>query len=128
MQETLDRTNGSRAPSSASAGAKPDVALVNDWHVVAFSKNVVEGQLLAARLLGEELVIWRHEGKVHVWQDLCIHRGAQLSKGWIVEGTVVCPYHGWRYDSEAKCVLIPAQPDTPPPLKAGAHDRNLRET
>jgi len=42
----------------------------------------------------EDLVAWRHQGKVCLWQDLCIHRGAQLSKGWIVEGTVVCPYHG----------------------------------
>ncbi|MEA2963002.1 MAG: hypothetical protein QOI46_3100, partial [Alphaproteobacteria bacterium] len=72
--------------------AKPDPALVNDWHVVAFSKDVKEGELVPVRLLGEDLVAWRHQGKVCLWQDLCIHRGAQLSKGWIVEGTVVCPY------------------------------------
>jgi len=33
---------------------------------------------------------------------------------------VVCPYHGWRYDGSAKCVLVPAAPDQPPPLKARA--------
>jgi len=109
------------------ASSKPDLALVNDWHVVAFSNDVKDGELLAVRLLGEELVLWRHEGRVHLWKDLCIHRGAQLSKGWVVEGTVVCPYHGWRYDCDAKCVLIPAHPDTPPPLKARAFKHRVEE-
>ena len=66
-------------------------------------------------------------GKVVVWKDLCIHRGARLSKGWVVDGTVVCPYHGWRYDGEAKCVFIPAHPDTPPPLKARAFPHRAEE-
>ena len=43
--------------------------------------------------------MWRDRaGDVHVWEDLCIHRGSRLSKGCIVDDTVVCPYHGWRYD------------------------------
>jgi len=71
-------------PNGGRSNARPDDALVNDWHVVAFSKDVAEGTLLAAELLGEELVIWRHAGRVQVWKDLCIHRGAQLSKGWVV--------------------------------------------
>ena len=104
-----------------------DQALVNDWHVVAFSKELAEGKLLAIELLGEPLVAWRHEGMVHVWKDLCIHRGARLSKGWVDSGTVVCPYHGWRYNSDAQCVLIPAHPDTPPPLKARAFSHKAEE-
>jgi phenylpropionate dioxygenase-like ring-hydroxylating dioxygenase large terminal subunit len=39
----------------------------------------------------------------------------------------VCPYHGWRYDCDAKCVLIPAHPDTPPPLKARAFPQRVEE-
>jgi phenylpropionate dioxygenase-like ring-hydroxylating dioxygenase large terminal subunit len=105
----------------------PDPALTNDWHVVAFSKDIKDGELLPIRLLGEELVAWRHNGKVQLWKDLCIHRGAQLSKGWVVDGTVVCPYHGWRYNCEAKCVFIPAHPDTPPPLKARAFPHRVEE-
>jgi phenylpropionate dioxygenase-like ring-hydroxylating dioxygenase large terminal subunit len=127
-QPAFNRNNGTPPLLTPTNGkARPDAALINDWHVVAFSKEIVEGQLTPTRLLGEELVIWRHEGKVHVWKDLCIHRGAQLSKGWVVEGTVVCPYHGWRYNCEAKCVLIPAQPDNPPPLKARAFPHRCEE-
>ena len=111
LQETPDRW---QRPLASAIAAKPDQALVNDWHAVAFADDVQDGQTLGTQLLGEELVIWRHAGKVQVWKDLCIHRGAQLSKGWVVNGNIVCPYHGWRYDCDAKCVLIPAHPNTPP--------------
>ncbi|HEX9462296.1 MAG TPA: aromatic ring-hydroxylating dioxygenase subunit alpha [Alphaproteobacteria bacterium] len=104
-----------------------DAALVNDWHAVAFSSDIVDGKLVGTRLLGEELVLWRHAGQVHVWKDLCIHRGSRLSKGWVVDGTVVCPYHGWRYDCDAKCVLIPAHPDMTPPPKARAFPHRVQE-
>jgi phenylpropionate dioxygenase-like ring-hydroxylating dioxygenase large terminal subunit len=124
LQHTVERLPKTNTPPAAETA---DAALVNDWHVVAFSKDLAEGQMIPICLLGEPLVAWRHDGKVHVWKDLCIHRGARLSKGWVVEGTVVCPYHGWRYNSEAKCVLIPAHPDVAPPLKARAFPHRAEE-
>jgi phenylpropionate dioxygenase-like ring-hydroxylating dioxygenase large terminal subunit len=51
---------------------------------------------------------------------LCIHRGARLSKGFIRDDKVVCPYHGWNYDGSARCVLMPAAPNEPPLKKARA--------
>ena len=106
----------------------PDAALIDDWHVVAFSKDVPTGKVVPATLLGEDLILWRDAGGgIHVWKDLCIHRGARLSKGWIADDTVVCPYHGWRYDGSAKCVLVPAAPDQPPPLKARAFPHPAEE-
>ena len=99
---------------------QPDPVLVNDWHVVAISEDIAEGTVHGTTLLGEDLVIWRHAGQVQVWKDICIHRGARFSKGWVTDGTLVCPYHGWRYDTAGKCVHIPAQPDVLPPPKARA--------
>jgi phenylpropionate dioxygenase-like ring-hydroxylating dioxygenase large terminal subunit len=121
LQEAVAR------PAYPAVPAKPDATLVNDWHVVGYSTDVKDGELMPVRLLGEELVAWRHGGKVHLWKDLCIHRGAQLSRGWVVEGAVVCPYHGWRYDGEAKCIFIPAHPDRPPPAKARAFPHRCEE-
>src|SRR5262245_10216546 len=105
-----------------------DSALINDWHVVAWSRELTAGQVVGTRLLGRDLVAWRDSsGCAHVWEDLCIHRGARLSKGWITDDTLVCPYHGWRYDCSAKCVLIPATPDQAPPLKARAFPYRVTE-
>jgi phenylpropionate dioxygenase-like ring-hydroxylating dioxygenase large terminal subunit len=98
-----------------------DAVLLNDWHVVAASDDVVAGKLVPATLLERDLVIWRDAaGEAHVWEDLCIHRGARLSKGFIQNDRVVCPYHGWNYDGSAQCVLMPAAPGEAPMKKARA--------
>src|SRR5579872_6205508 len=95
-----------------------DPILVNDWHVVAAASQVQDNAPLPVRLLERDLVLWRNQDGVHVWLDLCVHRGAKLSGGRIQNGCLACPYHGWRYDSSGKCVFIPAHPDRPAPLKA----------
>jgi phenylpropionate dioxygenase-like ring-hydroxylating dioxygenase large terminal subunit len=95
-----------------------DPVLVNDWHPVARVQDLPEDKILSVRLLGEDLVLWRSQGKPQAWQDLCIHRGARLSLGRIRDGLLMCPYHGWMYDSTGKCVRIPAHPDQVPPARA----------
>jgi phenylpropionate dioxygenase-like ring-hydroxylating dioxygenase large terminal subunit len=95
-----------------------DPVLINEWHVVGRSADLAEGQLVAARVLAEDIVIWRLNSKIMAWQDLCVHRGTRLSLGKIKENNLVCPYHGWTYNSAGKCVRIPAHPDQKPPEKA----------
>jgi phenylpropionate dioxygenase-like ring-hydroxylating dioxygenase large terminal subunit len=108
-------------PAWMGAEGCSDAALLNDWHVVAVSAEVVAEKLYPATVLERDLVVWRDaEGEVHVWEDLCIHRGARLSKGFIHQDRVVCPYHGWNYDRTAQCVLMPAVPNEKPLKKARA--------
>jgi phenylpropionate dioxygenase-like ring-hydroxylating dioxygenase large terminal subunit len=115
-------------PRSADERLCTDSALIDDWHVVAFSGDLQPGSVQPVRLLGRELVMWRDQaGSAHVWEDLCIHRGSRLSKGCVVDDTVVCPYHGWRYDGSGACVLIPATPSQTPPTKARAFSYRVAE-
>lgn len=97
-----------------------DPVLLNDWHVVALGKDLKDDAPLAVRLLEEDIVLWRVAGQVLAWQDLCIHRGTRLSLGKIEKDTLICPYHGWTYNSEGQCVRIPAHPNQTPPAKARA--------
>jgi phenylpropionate dioxygenase-like ring-hydroxylating dioxygenase large terminal subunit len=95
-----------------------DPVLRNDWHPVATVAQLAATGMVSTRLLGEDLVIWRADGEVRAWQDLCVHRGTRLSLGKIKENTLACPYHGWVYDSTGSCIHIPAHPDQAPPAKA----------
>ncbi|BEU27524.1 aromatic ring-hydroxylating dioxygenase subunit alpha [Paraburkholderia sp. 22B1P] len=114
-------------PITAQTGCQ-DPVLLNEWHVVGYVTDFVSGELYPVRLLDRELVVWRdEEGTLHIWEDLCIHRGAKLSKGKICNGEVVCPYHGWRYDRDAKCTLIPSAPDEAPMKKARAFPYHVEE-
>jgi phenylpropionate dioxygenase-like ring-hydroxylating dioxygenase large terminal subunit len=97
-----------------------DPVLVHDWHVVARSADVTGGLPVAARLLDEDLVLWRAGERVLAWRDLCVHRGARLSLGAVRDGTLACAYHGWTYGADGRCVRFPAHPEQRPPATARA--------
>lgn len=85
------------------------------WHPVASAESIAQ-QPLAARLLGEDLVLWRDpSGAVHAWPDRCPHRGAKLSLGRVEAGRLECPYHGWQFAPSGQCVHAPALPAFTPP-------------
>jgi phenylpropionate dioxygenase-like ring-hydroxylating dioxygenase large terminal subunit len=90
------------------------------WHPVALSTDVAD-KPVAARLLGEAVVLWRDAlGAVQAWADKCPHRGAKLSLGRVqttAQGasTLECAYHGWRFDRAGQCTLVPALPEFAPP-------------
>src|SRR5580693_5975216 len=91
-------------------------ALAPFWYPIAFSHEVKD-KPFPAKLLDERLVAFRIKGKVAVARDLCLHRGAPLSSGWVEDGQLVCGYHGFRYDGEGRCVCIPAHPGAAIPAK-----------
>lgn len=104
-----------------------DPVLINDWHPVASSTQLNEGEVLGVSLLGEALVLWRINDRVLAWQDLCIHRGTRLSLGRVEGEFLVCPYHGWTYNEQGRCVRMPAHPDQQPPVKAQANTYRVQE-
>ncbi len=95
-----------------------DPALLHDWHPIARSSDVPEASVLPAKLLGEDLVVWRINGEARVWQDLCVHRGTKLSLGHLEGDLLECAYHGWTYNESGECVKFPAHPEQRPPPKA----------
>ena len=96
-----------------------DPVLLNDWHPVARVEELASGGPLGARLLGEDIVLWRSGGEWLAWRDLCVHRGTRLSLGRVVDGAALeCPYHGWTYGTDGRCILMPAHPNQKPPSRA----------
>ena len=37
-------------------------------------------------------------GTVSAMDNVCLHRGGPLGQGVIMDGKVVCPWHGWMWD------------------------------
>ena len=44
------------------------------------------------------IVLVRDGERVHAMGARCSHAGGPLDQGWVLEGTLVCPWHGSRYD------------------------------
>ena len=68
------------------------------------------------RLLGQDIVLVRHDGRAWALEDRCPHRGIPLSKG-ICEfpGHLTCIYHGWTFDvrNGALTAALTDGPDSP---------------
>jgi nitrite reductase/ring-hydroxylating ferredoxin subunit len=94
------------------------------WVPIALSRDVPVGTTRAVILDGQELVVWRGDGRTaQVWEDRCPHRGMRLSFGFVRGDALNCLYHGWEYGAGASCARIPAHPDlaVPPTIKAKAY-------
>ncbi len=88
------------------------------WYPLAFTDDLAGGPL-ARRLLGEDLVVWATADGASAARDVCPHRSAALSGGWVDDGCIVCPYHGWRFGADGAAIHIPQlDPGLPVPPRA----------
>lgn len=84
--------------------------LHENWYIAALSKQVVAKRPHSSTIMEEPLALWRDaRGEVAAVIDRCLHRNASLSGGRVTDGCIACPYHGWSYDSEGRCVLVPSE-------------------
>src|ERR1700735_2101727 len=80
------------------------------WQPVARSADVIDGQAIPLRILGEKFTLYRGEGgRLHLVDFACAHRGTQLSTGFVEGDCIRCLYHGWRYDGDGQCVEQPGE-------------------
>ena len=81
----------------------------NAWYVACMPAEIDE-KPLGRRVCGERIVFFRGpEGKVAAVDDWCPHRGAPLSLGRVVEGRLVCGYHGLEMGCDGRAVAMPGQ-------------------
>ncbi len=100
----------------------------NRWYAVLESSKL-RAKPVAIERLEQKLVLWRDaKGKVVIQTDRCIHKGAQLSLGKVLDGCLECPYHGLRFDPKGDCVLVPFK-DRDSKIPEGWHieSHNCRE-
>jgi len=95
----------------------------NSWYLVAYSDELGMGDVLSLPYLGRSMVAFRDEsGSVSVLDGYCPHLGANLAVGGTcVNGTIRCPFHGWRYDGSGRCVEIPYAKRIPPAARLGRY-------
>jgi phenylpropionate dioxygenase-like ring-hydroxylating dioxygenase large terminal subunit len=80
------------------------------WFPIAVAADLQDAPM-QARLLDVDLVLFRSHGAVTVARDLCPHRGMTLSRGWVDDGQIICPYHGLHFGGDGRCTSIPSRPD-----------------
>jgi phenylpropionate dioxygenase-like ring-hydroxylating dioxygenase large terminal subunit len=84
------------------------------WYLFGPARALRHGPV-SRTVLGRHLVAFRTAaGRVAVLDGRCAHLGTDLGAGCVVDETLRCPFHQWRYDADGCCVHIPASADIPP--------------
>jgi len=87
------------------------MSLSNAWYI-ACEASALKRKPLAVKIFGLHFVLWRDAGGgALAFEDRCPHRSAPLSEGFVKEGCLVCPYHGWAFGSSGRCEHVPALAD-----------------
>jgi 3-ketosteroid 9alpha-monooxygenase subunit A len=88
------------------------------WFVIGWSQDLT-ADVLPMRYFGKKLVAYRDDtGAAVVLDAICPHLGADLGAGGVVvDGTVRCPFHHWRFGSDGGCKHIPYSDQIPKQAK-----------
>ena len=78
------------------------------WHYLGSSAAIAARPHRFDLPGGQSFVAFRPPGQpVVVLGARCSHMGADLSRGCVRAGRIVCPLHGWEYAADGKCARIP---------------------
>jgi phenylpropionate dioxygenase-like ring-hydroxylating dioxygenase large terminal subunit len=83
---------------------------MNAWHAAAWDVDI-KFALFPQIICGKKVVLYRKaDGVVAALEDSCWHRRlVPLSRGRLEGDTVVCGYHGMKFNAQGRCVYTPFQ-------------------
>ena len=79
---------GDREAEAPAADGYVDVCAVGD---------IRENRARVVTLSGERVAVFRYDGKISAISNVCQHQNGPLGEGRVVDGLVVCPWHGYQY-------------------------------
>lgn len=108
-REGIMGTQAAKKAQPEPGGTVP-VSFKHYWYVVCQSHELKADKPIQRTLLDEWIALFRDEdGKPVALQDRCPHRNYKLSEGYVKDGLLQCPYHGWTFDKSAEVVAIPSE-------------------
>ena len=97
--------------------------LIRDaWYVAAISAELSPGRLLARKIAGQGVVLYRKaDGTAVALKDRCPHRAYPLSDSRLEGDDIVCGYHGFRYGPSGSCIHVPSMSEPPKGIRARSY-------
>ncbi len=74
---------------------------------VARVSDVPAGTMKTVSVDGRDVLVLNVEGQVYALDNQCPHQGGPLGRGRLEERTVICPWHGWRWDVKSGRAIWP---------------------
>jgi nitrite reductase/ring-hydroxylating ferredoxin subunit/DMSO/TMAO reductase YedYZ heme-binding membrane subunit len=80
----------------------------NGFVDICSASDIPEKRAVVACVSGERVAVFRYDGRISAISNVCQHQNGPLGEGRIVNGCVVCPWHGYEY--------MPDTGASPPPF------------
>jgi len=74
------------------------MARIVTWHPVCRRSDLPANRGWPVTVDGRRLVIFGEGSDVYAVDNACRHLGAPLDDGFVENGCLTCPWHGWMYD------------------------------
>ncbi len=58
---------------------------------------IPDGESTVVTMNDKDVAVFFHNGEYFAIDDRCPHAGSSLSSGYVEDGVVTCPWHGWRF-------------------------------
>lgn len=68
-----------------------------EWVDVGEVATIADGRARTVSVAGERVAIYRYGDKLSAISSVCRHQNGPLGEGRVVDGCVVCPWHGYQY-------------------------------
>ena len=89
---------------------------MSEWMRISGKSDLpAEGEAKEFSLGDKVVCIANIDGQYSAMDNVCVHRGGPLGQGVILDGKVVCPWHGWMYDPNT------GVPDVNPKLRVAVY-------
>ena len=77
------------------------------WYVIGESNTFKLNKPKKITIWNKDYVVWRNNSKFHACDNICPHRGASLAGGKVCNNNIICPYHGYEFNSKGELELVP---------------------
>lgn len=88
---------------------RPESLADNGFIKVCDISDIAENRAKVVLIEGENIAIFKYDGKISAINNVCKHQNGPLGEGKIIDGCITCPWHGYQY--------LPENGQSPPPFK-----------
>ncbi len=93
-------------------GTRMGALLRRYWHPIGTVGEMQTTWTKRVRILGEDLVLYRtRAGAYGFIAEQCPHRRASFAHGIPTADGIRCPYHGWEFANDGRCIGQPNEPE-----------------
>jgi len=72
----------------------------NGFYEIGNITDLDEKCATTVTLNGENIAVYKYDGKVSAVHNVCKHQMGPLGEGKIIDGCITCPWHGYQYKPE----------------------------